>query len=259
MGSRFAFVTGAATHVGKVRAHNEDSLMARPDIGLWTVADGMGGYGGGDIASAAVVAALASLPAPPSAAAFLADFEARIESVNADLRALSATRGTTGTTLASLLIFEAHFACVWCGDSRVYRLRGGVLAQLSRDHSEVQDLVDRGVLNASEARTWPRRNVVTRALGAVDSPELEIVDGPVLAGDHFLLCSDGLTGHVEDAEIGARLGGADPQAICDELVALTLERGATDNVSIVVVFCEPADDRTVLSAAPFLRDPAGRN
>ncbi|MGD0561478.1 MAG: protein phosphatase 2C domain-containing protein [Roseiarcus sp.] len=260
MTGAFTFRTASASHVGKVRKLNEDSVLARPEIGLWVVADGMGGHGGGDVASRSVVAALATLAPQPSAAALLGEFEARIVGVNAELRALARSRGASvvGTTLVAVLVHGAHFACVWCGDSRVYLLRGGALAQISRDHSEVQDLIDRGVLDKEEARTWPRRNVVTRALGAADQAELEIVDGPAFAGDRFLLCSDGLTAHVEDAEIAASLAADDPQKACDDLIALTLQRGASDNVSLIVVVCDP-DQRTVRSNGGWLRAAAARS
>jgi serine/threonine protein phosphatase PrpC len=246
MSGDFMFRTASASHVGKVRTLNEDSVLARPEIGLWVVADGMGGHGGGDVASRSVVAALATLPPPPSAAALLSEFEARIMGVNAELRALGRSRGASivGTTLVAVLVHGAHFACVWCGDSRLYLLRDGAFAQISRDHSEVQDLIDRGALDRQEARVWPRRNVVTRALGAADQADLEIVDGPAFAGDRFLLCSDGLTAHVEDDELAASLAAGDPQKTCDDLLALTLLRGASDNVSLIVVACD-ADPRTV--------------
>jgi serine/threonine protein phosphatase PrpC len=246
MSSPFVFKTATASHVGKVREVNEDSLLARPEIGLWVVADGMGGHGGGDLASGAVVAALGTIDEPESAAQFLAQFEDRIIHVNADLRALAKARATQviGTTIAAILIHGAHYACVWCGDSRAYLLRDGVLAQISRDHSEVQDLIDRGVLDADEAKAWPRRNVITRALGVADQAALEIGDGPIRAGDKFLLCSDGLTNHVADSEITALLGADEPQKACARLITLTLQRGASDNVSIVVVACE-YDTRTI--------------
>jgi protein phosphatase len=146
-----------------------------------------------------------------------------------------------GATLAAVLIHGGHFACVWCGDSRVYLLRQGKLSQVSRDHSEVQELIDRGVIDAREARAWPRRHVVTRAIGVRDQPELEIVDGVAAAGDRFLICSDGLTRHVTDPEIGALLGEPDPQKSCDALIALTLQRGASDNVSVVIVACNRSE------------------
>ena len=134
-------------------------MLERPEIGLWAVADGMGGYGGGDVASRAVVERCAGSRRRRPPPRLPRDFEARIADVNRDLRATRAgaqAGSLIGTTLVAMLIFDAHFACVWCGDSRAYLLRGGVLTQISRDHSEVQDLIDRGVLGAEEARTWPR-------------------------------------------------------------------------------------------------------
>jgi serine/threonine protein phosphatase PrpC len=250
MSLSFFCKTATASHVGKVREINEDSLLARPEIGLWVVADGMGGHGGGDLASNAVVTALATIEAPDSAAELLARFEDRIIRVNADLRTLARSRGTqvVGTTVVAILIHGAHYACVWCGDSRAYLLRGGVLTQISRDHSEVQDLIDRGILEPKEAKSWPRRNVITRALGTADQAALEIGDGPIQAGDRFLLCSDGLTNHVDDSEIAALLRGDDPQRVCARLISLTLQRGASDNVSVVVVGCD-YDTRTIRADA----------
>jgi serine/threonine protein phosphatase PrpC len=235
--SVFAFRTVMVSHVGLARELNEDSVLARPEIGLWAVADGMGGHGGGDVASRAVVEALRSLPPQSSASDLLDAFERCIVRVNAQLRALARSRGASvmGTTLAALMVHGAHFACVWCGDSRVYLRRGGELSQLSRDHSEVQELIERGVLDKDEARIWPRRNVVTRALGVGDQAELEIVDGPGYAGDRFLVCSDGLTTHVADHEIATLLAADDPQQASDDLLAMTLRRGASDNVSLIVV------------------------
>ena len=241
MGADFAFRTGAASHVGKVRTLNEDRWLARPEIGLWVVADGMGGHGGGDVASAAVVDALKELDAPRTGPEFLRDFEGSIANVNANLRALAVARSLSviGTTLAAVLIFGPHFASIWCGDSRVYRLRAGKLVQISRDHSEVQELIDRGVLDKAEAKSWPRRNVVTRALGASDAAALEIIDGAAFTGDRFLLCSDGLTTHVEDAEIAGWLRTGDPQRASENLVALALGRGGKDNITVVIVVCDP--------------------
>ena len=241
MTGAFAFRTAMISHVGLARALNEDSVIARPEIGLWAVADGMGGHGGGDVASRAVVEALQALAPQESAPDLLGAFERCIVSVNAGLRALARSRGAEvmGTTLAALMVHGAHFACVWCGDSRVYLRRQAQLSQISRDHSEVQELIERGVLDKDEARIWPRRNVVTRALGVADQPELEIVDGPAYAGDRFLLCSDGLTAHVADDEMATLLGAVRPRRAVDDLLYLTLERGASDNVSIIVVDCRP--------------------
>jgi serine/threonine protein phosphatase PrpC len=235
-----AFRTAWVSDVGRVRELNEDSVLTKPEIGLWAVADGMGGYRGGDVASRAVVEALKALAPTASAALFLDAFEQKVVRVNSDLRALALARASevVGTTLVALLVHSEHFACVWCGDSRAYLRRGGAVSQISRDHSEVQELIDQGLLDEEKAKTWPRRNVVTRALGATDKPELDLVDGRIYSGDRFLLCSDGLTTHVAQDEIAAMLSIANPQSAVDHLLALTLDRGATDNISIVVVDCE---------------------
>jgi serine/threonine protein phosphatase PrpC len=236
----FAFRTACVSDVGLARELNEDSVLALPDIGLWAVADGMGGYGGGDVASRAVVDALRTIAPSSSAAHLLGEFEQKIVRVNSDLRAFARSNGAAvlGTTLVALIIHGGHFACVWCGDSRAYLSRGGALSRISRDHSEVQELVDRGLLDEVQARTWPSRNVVTRAVGASDQAELELVDGPIFNGDRFLLCSDGLTTHVDDKEIGSLIVAIDPTKACQDLLQLTLDRGARDNVSIIVVACE---------------------
>src|ERR1700722_3591832 len=197
------FQTATASHVGNVRKVNEDSLLARPDIGLWAIADGMGGHGGGDVASGAVIAALDTIRSADTAVELLAQFEHRVIRANAEVRALSRARalGTIGTTLAAVLIREPHYACLWCGDSRAYLWRDGAMGQISHDHSEVQDLIDRGVLDVVEAKTWPGRNIVTRAIGVAVEAELELGEGRIAAGDRFLLCSDGLTNHVAHADI----------------------------------------------------------
>ena len=234
------FRAASATHVGLKRQRNEDSLLMRPDFGLWAVADGMGGHGGGDVASRLAVDALGALPVAPTGEARLAAVEAAVAGANAEMRAYAQAQGRpiVGTTLVAILVFGAHFACLWCGDSRAYLWRDGALRQITRDHSETQDLVDRGVLDPDEAKHWPRRSVLTRALGATDAPELDLVSDRWAPGDVFLLCSDGLTTHCDDADIAAALAGADPQAVCDGLIALTLQRGASDNVTAIVLRCE---------------------
>jgi len=164
MTSTFVFRTASVTDVGRVRELNEDSVLARPEIGLWAVADGMGGYGGGDVASQAVVAALKTLAPNSSATHLLADFEQEISRANSELRALARARGAAvmGTTLVALLVHGPYFACVWCGDSRVYLSRGGVLTQVSRDHSEVQELIDSGLIRGEQLAASERGHPRTR-------------------------------------------------------------------------------------------------
>ena len=161
------FHSSAATDPGG-RAHNEDALLDRPDLGLWAVADGAGGHAHGAAASAAVVAALDSIPPGLTAAEMLAQVRLRLGSVHAALLAEAGARGegcVMASTVVVLIARGTHFACLWAGDSRLYRLRDGTLDQLTRDHSLVQELVDEGRLTEAEADTHPQRNVITRAIG----------------------------------------------------------------------------------------------
>ena len=229
---------GSVSHPGKVRAENEDCCLVAPEIGVFAVADGMGGHEDGALASSSVIASLASIGAAVSAADLMARFEDRILRANATLRAAGLARGgVVGSTAAVLLIFGRDFACLWSGDSRVYRIRGGSIEQITCDHTEGRDLFERGILTAAEMAAWPRRHVLTRAVGVRDLPEMDLEQGVVLPGDIFVICSDGLTGHVEDRDILLAAGTSAPQWACDALLDLTLERGASDNVTVVVIRC----------------------
>jgi len=227
----------AGTHVGLVRSVNEDAILGFSAIGLWVVADGVGGADVGDRASQLIVRSLGNLPGPASAAGFLAEVRYSLEQVNRQLRAEAAARGR-GRLIASTvvcLLFEGRFCCVWAGDSRIYRLRNNRFEQITHDHSEVQSLIDYGLISAEEARHHPSANVITRAVGAEDALHLDTVEGPIEPGDAFLLCSDGLTKVVDDAEIGAVLSSLSPSEVVRQLIQLTLDRGAPDNVSVAAV------------------------
>jgi protein phosphatase len=231
------FDTGAATHVGKIRRNNEDSYLVSTAAGLWAVADGMGGHDAGDLASKVVVDALRAIPPQSSAADLLARCEESLIQANLLMRetARQHGRGVIGTTLAGLLIYDAHYACVWSGDSRIYLVRGAQICQVSRDHTELQELLSAGAISAEEAGNWNRRNVITRAIGVFDEPELDMQDGALEPGDTFIICSDGLTNHVADDEILHCVTISPPQQACDTLISLTLDRGAADNVTVVIV------------------------
>ncbi len=235
----FTFLTAQATDVGCVRTVNEDSFLSRPESGLWVVADGMGGHAAGDFASQTIVRELYSVGFPGSADDFQARFMERLSRANSTILAHSAelNQGTIGATLVALLVAGQDYACIWSGDSRIYRLRNGALEQQTRDHTEVQALLDAGSISPEEAETWPRKNVITRAIGVSDTPECDVIGAQLQLGDRFLLCSDGLTGHVSDPEIADILGSHPPQEAADRLIALTLERGARDNVTVIVIHC----------------------
>jgi serine/threonine protein phosphatase PrpC len=237
------FETGALTHAGLVRKVNEDAYASIPEYGVWAVADGVGGYEAGEVASGIVAESIASIGPFVSAEDQLARFMDRILRSNDEIRRLAQERDGIfmGSTVAAVLIAEGKFTCVWSGDSRVYRIRNGVIEQISHDHSEVQELLDQGVINEEEAKDWPRRNVITRAVGVFEDPDLETREGAVESGDVFVLCSDGLTGHVSDDEIRDMIVERRPQMACEDLIETTLSRGAKDNVTIVIVRCHKTE------------------
>ena len=224
------------SHKGCVRDHNEDNYLVEPQTGLWVVADGMGGHEAGELASASIVDHLATIGIPSSAPDLRARFEDRLNRANAEIRNISRSRGITiGSTFAALLAMDGRFACLWAGDSRIYLVRNGRISQVSKDHSEVQELLDRGVISAEEALTWPRSNVITHAVGVSDQLRIDFQQGVLMAGDVFVLSTDGLTAHVRDAEIEAAVRSAAPQAACRSLLETVLARGGSDNVTIVLV------------------------
>lgn len=241
--SRLKFETAAATHAGCVRKANEDAILVRSDIGIWAVADGVGGLDAGQFASNAVVAAIDSLGVPLNQPDQLARFRAQILLANQQIarEAEALDDGAIGSTVAALMCFRNSVSCLWAGDSRVYRQRHGVLEQLTHDHSEVQEMLDAGALTEQEALAWPRRNVITRAVGIFEDPALELRTEELMPQDTFLLCSDGLTNHVPDNELAELLASPRAQEACDSLLALALERGGKDNISIIVVRCHRAE------------------
>ena len=230
------------THVGLRRKLNEDAVLNCPGQNIWAVADGMGGHEAGEVASAKIVEALSNITAPGSLTDSLEQrvetVVARLEDVNLalmDLGNASGEQRTIGSTIVGLILDEDRYACFWAGDSRAYLLRGDEISQLSHDHSLVQELVDTGMLRADEAEGHPNANVVTRAVGAKARLQVDVVIGRLNWGDLFLLASDGLTRMVKDDELRLELTANLPAPAADRLIELTLERGAPDNVSLVIL------------------------
>lgn len=231
--------------VGKVRRVNEDAWIARPDLALLAVADGLGGHARGDRASRAVVEELARLQPATDLAELEAAACAALERAHARIRAEALAIGATmGTTVVLLLARGPRAVLLWAGDSRVYRSRGGRLEPLSRDHSRVQELAEAGLITVEEARCHPLRNLITRAVGTADGLELERRTVQVRPGDLLLLCSDGLPSPLEEREIGAILGRHRLGAV-RPLIEAALARGAPDNVTVVVGEVGEDPDRTV--------------
>ena len=239
---------GAATDVGRVREVNEDAFLAAPPV--FVVADGMGGHEGGDVASAIVVEEFGRLATegydPRRGVEVVTDTLGacadRIRAYAATQRAEGVARGrSAGTTaVVALLVEDDDGAAAWLlanlGDSRVYRYAGGRLDQVSVDHSLVQELVDSGQLAADEAATHPERNVITRALGESTSARPDFFVVPPVVGERLLLCSDGVSGMVDDAGLAEILSAcADPRDAAEQLVAAAVAAGGEDNATAVVV------------------------
>ena len=232
----------AATDVGTVRKHNEDALVDRPDNGLWAVADGAGGHAAGEIASGMLAETLGSIPAALGPDEAMTQIRLRVAAVHTALRVEAARRGAAmiASTIVVLLVRDAYFACLWAGDSRAYLIRDGVLRQVSRDHSLVQDLLEAHAITPEQAELHPQANVITRAVGGDEEEvELDKVIGRIAPGDRFLLCSDGVNKVLGDHYIESLLRSTmfNPAT---ELLRAALDRGARDNVTAVVVDV-PAD------------------
>ncbi|MCB2046628.1 MAG: serine/threonine-protein phosphatase [Novosphingobium sp.] len=232
------FVCTTRTHVGHKRKLNEDSLLALTDEQIWAVADGMGGHDAGEVASAMVVDALDHLPPATSFLNRIGKAVGALEIVNSSLIELARSNGTDrtiGTTVVGLMTEAEEYCCFWVGDSRAYRISGGAISQISRDHSLVQDLVDAGMLEAERAEQHPNANVLTRAVGAALPLKVDTVTGRIEPSDIFVLASDGLTRIVREDEILAAITTLPMDKAADKLLDLTLARGAPDNVTFVIV------------------------
>jgi serine/threonine protein phosphatase PrpC len=241
----FRIESGAKTHEGRVRDHNEDSFVAREADGLWAVADGMGGHEGGEWASAKIVEKFGELALPED---FDAAGEAIAEAIRKANRAIIVEARKRakqmGSTVVALFVHDERYTISWVGDSRAYLLRDGELRQLTRDHSQVQEMVARGIMSPEDAIGHPMGHILSRAVGVRDEVEVDMVGGEVLPGDVFLLCSDGLHGYVAEADIARLLARGAPERASEELVELTLANGAPDNVTVIAVW---ASDPTLLS------------
>jgi serine/threonine protein phosphatase PrpC len=245
--SPFRIESWARTHEGRVRAQNEDGHLIRDGDALWAVADGMGGHEGGEWASGRIVEALGLIDTRGGFEAACSAAADAIRAANREILAEAKARGRQmGSTAVVLVIEGARYAVQWVGDSRAYLMRSGRLIPLSRDHTQVQEMVARGLMTPEQAAGHPMGHILSRAVGVRAEIDVDRVDGDVQGGDIFLLCSDGLHGVVEDDEIANHFGRAAPDRALDQLVDLTLERGAPDNVTAIAIW---ASEPTLISFA----------
>jgi len=247
-----ALAMAVRTDPGKMRANNEDAVFCDAGSGLAILADGMGGYNAGEVASGMATTLLAeSLDRAMSEVAAQAPGETGLRSIHLQLWELIDEANTEiyfvaqsdfrcfgmGTTLVVAWFYDNGLTVAHVGDSRLYRLREGCLEQVTRDHSLLQEQLDSGMISPAQARAFHSRNLVTRAVGVEPGVEPEIQDVDVQVGDVFLLCSDGLSDMMEDGEIARTLReyGDDPAIAADRLVEMANDNGGRDNVSVIVV------------------------
>ena len=235
----------ASTDVGLRRKENEDRYALSPELGFYLVADGMGGHTAGQVASElAAETSLRAIQTLEGAATSLAErLRYAVAAANRAIYSHAQQHeeyAGMGTTLVAFLADEERAALAHVGDSRAYLIRGSRIRQLTDDHSIVGELLRRREISEDAAREHPHRHVLTRALGVRRSVEPDLVELALEPGDIFVLCSDGLTNHVEDHEIAKRVcgGGDDLQEISEQLIDLANSRGGEDNSTVLLARCE---------------------
>lgn len=240
------------TDTGRVREHNEDTIALDVDIGLLVLADGMGGYNAGEVASGIAVKTIVNLVREAVEREDLAAIDAStgltrrsivlrdaIQRANKIIFQTAKTQPQCegmGTTVVGALFYDNHVTVAHVGDSRIYRVRSGRLEQITLDHSLLQELVDRGFYSPEEAQRAANKNYVTRALGVEPSVEVEIAEHEVLKGDHYVLCSDGLSDMVEDSDIHLTINtfGDNLGTVAKQLIQLANDNGGRDNISVLL-------------------------
>lgn len=244
--------SASLTDPGRVRDHNEDCIESRPEIGLYVLADGMGGYNAGEVASGIAVKTILNLVRESfeiqelsghdkatglsRPAIILRDAIMRANKIIHQTAKTQAQCEGMGTTVVAALFYDNKIIIAHVGDSRMYRLRGERFEQITMDHSLLQELVDRGFYTAEEAQRVTNKNYVTRALGVEPSVEVEIREEPVQRGDCYVLCSDGLSDMIEDEDIHLTVStfGANLETVAKQLVQLANDNGGRDNISVLL-------------------------
>jgi len=229
------------TDIGHFRTNNEDAFVARPDLGFCLVADGMGGAAAGEVASqifcetALALFSKVTQTTQSSISQLVLDIFAQANGRMLDhIKDYPEHRGM-GCTAELIAFADNQYVIGHVGDSRTYRVKNNKLEQLSRDHSLVQEQLDKGIITAEEAKTHSQRNIILRAVGVAENPEVDLLRGPISPGDLFLLCSDGLTDMIDDSAIEDALATSDPiPEKANQLIVLAKEAGGHDNITVVL-------------------------
>ncbi|WP_082879811.1 type VI secretion system-associated protein TagF [Methylomonas methanica] len=232
-----AWTSYGVTVVGNKRKHNEDALLDCPSLGLWVVADGMGGHQSGDVASRLVVDSLSTLEFNQNLDSQVEAVCNRLHKINEDLCLFASgiQQGSiVGTTVVALLAKEAECAAVWAGDSRLYQLRNGAFTQITRDHTLIDELMDSGVMSREVAAKQVGANVITRAVGGQLTLALDVVRFQAASGDRYLLCSDGLDKELSESEIAELMAAGNCQSAAEALINQALSRSGRDNITVLV-------------------------
>ena len=242
----------ALTDTGKIRDHNEDMIGAEGDIGLFVLADGMGGYNAGEVASGIAVKTITNLvrdavgredlTAPDPATGLSRPSIILRDAIHRANKIIYHTSKTQpqcegmGTTVVACIFYDNRISMAHVGDSRLYRLRDNRFEQMTLDHSLLQELVDRGFYSQEEAQRATNKNYVTRALGVEQSVEVEINEQPVHKSDYYVLCSDGLSDMIEDEDIHLTIStfSANLDTVAKQLIQLSNDNGGRDNISVIM-------------------------
>lgn len=233
-----SWLTSATTHCGAVRNMNEDSLMSRTEDSFWAVADGMGGHDAGEVASEMITTALGKMDTQLDLPDFVDSIEDTLLEVHHEIRVYSRTHcdgRTMGSTVVAMFARGNLGVCLWAGDSRLYRYRGGMLEQVSEDHSQVNEMLSRGLITEEEAVNHPSSNVITRAVGATDTLYIDVTVFEMKPKDIYVLCSDGLYGALSHDEMLSRLRLSSIENYANDFVNDALKNEARDNVTVVAV------------------------
>jgi protein phosphatase len=257
----FHFKIGAMTDVGKVRAINEDNFTVAENLGLFMVADGLGGQNAGEVASRMAIETIRSHlddKRNPLVGEYKGEFSQDTNMMLSGIRLTNSAiyeagqknseqRGM-GTTISSVFINGDVMSLVHVGDSRIYRIRKERLERLTMDHSVVEEQLKQGLITEEEAAESKYQNVITRALGAQETIEVDADEEVLLDRDKILLCTDGLTDMVGDEEILWMIlrNGDDPQKACEELVDVANGKGGMDNISVILLYCEKGEREATL-------------